>query len=100
MGLTDAMQSGQPTTTSSQTPEAQADLYAATLDALNVSQVVVAALSGGGPSALQFALRYPQRCRGLLMLSALSQDYTEEGVYRSLPAGQRQLKRLLDRLIV
>ena len=85
---------------SGETPEAQADLFAATLDALNVSQVVVIAHSGGGPAALQFALRYPQHCRGLLLLSALSQNYTEEGVYRSLPPGQRLLKRLLDRLIV
>jgi len=85
---------------SGETPEAQADLFAATLDALNVSQVVVIAHSGGGPAALQFALRYPQRCQGLLLLSALAQNYTEEGVYRSLPPGQRALKRLLDRLIV
>jgi len=85
---------------SGETPEAQADLYSAALDALNVSQVVVVALSGGGPSALQFVLRYPQRCRGLLMLSALSRDYSEEGAYRALPPGQRQLKRLLDWLIV
>jgi pimeloyl-ACP methyl ester carboxylesterase len=85
---------------SGQTPEDQADLYAAALDALKVSQVVVVALSGGGPSALQFALRYPQRCRGLLMISALAYEYTEEEVYRSLPPGQRLLKRLFDRLIV
>jgi pimeloyl-ACP methyl ester carboxylesterase len=85
---------------SGETPEAQADLFVATLDALNVSQVVVIAHSGGGPAALQFALRYPQRCQGLLLLSALAQNYTEEGVYRSLPPGQRLLKRLLDRLIV
>ena len=85
---------------SGETPEAQADLFAATLDALNVPQVVVVAHSGGGPSALQFALRYPQRCKGLLLLSALAQNYTEEGVYRSLPPGQRLLKRLLDWLIV
>jgi pimeloyl-ACP methyl ester carboxylesterase len=85
---------------SGQAPEAQADLYAAALDALNISQVVVIALSGGGPSALQFALRYPQRCRGLLMISALAHDSTEEGVYRSLPPGPRLLKRLFERLIV
>ena len=85
---------------SGETPEAQADLFAATLDALNVSQVVVIAHSGGGPAALQFALHYPQRCLGLLLLSALAQNYTEEGVYRSLPPERRLLKRLLDRLMV
>ena len=85
---------------SGKTPESQADLFAATLDALSVSQVVVIAHSGGGPAALQFVLRYPQRCRGLLLLSALSQNYTEEEVYRSLPPLQRLLKRLIDHLIV
>ena len=85
---------------SGETPEAQADLFAATLDALNVSQVVVIAHSGGGPAALQFALRYPRHCRGLLLLSALAQNYTEERVYRSLPPVQRLLKRLLNWLII
>ena len=85
---------------SGKTPESQADLFAATLDALYVSQVVVIAHSGGGPAALQFALRYPQRCRGLLLLSALSQNYTEEGVYRSLPLLRRLLKQLLDHLMI
>jgi pimeloyl-ACP methyl ester carboxylesterase len=85
---------------SGETPASQADLFAATLDALNVSQVVVIAHSGGGPAALQFALRYPQRCRGLLLLSALFQNYTEEGVYRSLAPGRRLLKRLIDHLMV
>lgn len=85
---------------SGETPEAQADLYTATLDALNISQVTVMAVSGGGPSALQFARRYPQRCRGLLMLVALSQYYTEEDVYRLLSAARRLLRRLLNRLLV
>ncbi|HLZ56164.1 MAG TPA: alpha/beta hydrolase [Ktedonosporobacter sp.] len=84
---------------SGETPEAQADLFAATLDTLNVSQAVVVALSGGGPAALQFALRYPDRCRGLIMLAALSQSYTEEAIYRSLPLGQSLLKRLFDQLV-
>ena len=85
---------------SGETPEAQADLYAATLDALQIPEVTVVALSGGGPSALEFARRYPQRCRGLLMLVALSQYYTEEDVYRLLPSVKRLLKRLLNRLLV
>ena len=64
-----------------------------------MSQVVVIALSGGGPSALQFALRYPQRCRGLLLICALAHAYTEEDVYRSLPPGQRLPKRLFNRFL-
>jgi pimeloyl-ACP methyl ester carboxylesterase len=36
----------------------------------------------------------------LLLLSAVSQHYTEEGIYRSLPHHRRLLKRLIDHLIV
>lgn len=55
-----------------QAPEQQADLCAAVLDALGVSQAAVIAVSGGGQCALQFALRHPQRCWGLVMISACS----------------------------
>lgn len=54
------------------TPEAQADTYAALLDTLAVPAAVILGLSAGGPSALQFALRHPGRCRGLVMQSAAS----------------------------
>jgi pimeloyl-ACP methyl ester carboxylesterase len=53
--------------------EQQADLQVELLDALGIDQAVVVGMSGGGPSALQFALRHPARCRGLLMMSAVSQ---------------------------
>jgi 2-hydroxy-6-oxonona-2,4-dienedioate hydrolase len=53
-------------------PKAQADVYAALLDTLDVNSVVIIGLSAGGPSALQFALRHSGRCRGLIMLSAAS----------------------------
>lgn len=85
--------------TSGETPEAQADLFAAALDALHIAQTIVIAISWGGPSGLQFALRHPDRCRGLIMLSTLVQQYTEEEVYRSLPPGERLLRRLLDKLL-
>ncbi|MBJ7415699.1 MAG: alpha/beta hydrolase [Niveispirillum sp.] len=51
------------------TPEAQADLYAALLDHLCLDRVTVIAVSGGGASALMFALRHPGRCRGLVLVS-------------------------------
>ena len=56
------------------TPEAQADTYAALLDTLNAGSTFIVGLSSGGPSALQFALRHPGRCRGLIMLSAISRS--------------------------
>lgn len=53
-----------------QTPEEQADAYAVLLDALKIDRVVMAAVSAGGPSALQFAIRHPDRCRAVILVSA------------------------------
>jgi pimeloyl-ACP methyl ester carboxylesterase len=54
------------------TPQAQADAYAALMDALEVNSAVIIGLSAGGASALQFALRHSNRCRGVIMISAVS----------------------------
>ncbi|MDA9527744.1 alpha/beta fold hydrolase [Bradyrhizobium sp. CCBAU 25338] len=51
-------------------PDEQADLYGALLDAIGISTVAVVAVSAGGPSALQFAARHPSRCRSLVLVSA------------------------------
>ncbi len=56
---------------------AQAGQYAALLDVLHVERAAVIGLSAGGPAALQFALCYPDRCMGLVMLSAISHRFTE-----------------------
>lgn len=53
-------------------PEEQADAYAALLDRLGIASAAVAAVSAGGPSALQFAIRHPARCRALIMVSTCS----------------------------
>ena len=54
------------------TPENQAELCGLLLDALSIRDTTVIAISGGGQCALQFALRYPDRCRDLVMISACS----------------------------
>lgn len=51
------------------TPARQADAFVCLLDALNMEQVVVAADSAGGPSAMQMALRHPRRVRALILIS-------------------------------
>ncbi len=51
------------------TPEEQANLYAEMLDVLGLQRVAVIAISGGGPSAMHFALRHPDRCWGLVLIS-------------------------------
>ncbi len=55
--------------TSGKTPENQADLLAALLDRLSIERAGVMAISGGGPAALQFGLRHPDRCCGLVLVS-------------------------------
>jgi pimeloyl-ACP methyl ester carboxylesterase len=48
--------------------EAQADAHACLLDALKVPKAAVMGVSAGGPSALQFALRFPDRTSALVLL--------------------------------
>lgn len=62
--------------TSGPTPDAQADLLAALLDALAVRDAGVLAVSGGGPSALAFARRHASRCRALVLASTTGAPLT------------------------
>jgi pimeloyl-ACP methyl ester carboxylesterase len=52
--------------------ESQADAYAALLDYLHIEKAAIIGLSIGGPSALLFALRHPDRCAALVLVSAVS----------------------------
>jgi pimeloyl-ACP methyl ester carboxylesterase len=72
-----------------ETPEAQADLYAALLDSLGIDRAILAAVSAGGPSALQFALRFPQRCRGLILVSAATGTLDGDHALKRLRAMER-----------
>lgn len=51
------------------TVASQADAYACLLDALGVRQVAVVATSAGATSALQFAIRHPERVLALVLHS-------------------------------
>ncbi len=53
------------------TPEQQADLHATLLDFLGIKSVIVMAISGGGPSAINFAIRHPQKCSKLVLCSTI-----------------------------
>jgi pimeloyl-ACP methyl ester carboxylesterase len=59
------------------TPEEQAHAYAALMDALNIHQVSVLGISGGGPSAIAFAALYPERTSSLVGLEILSEASAE-----------------------
>jgi pimeloyl-ACP methyl ester carboxylesterase len=50
------------------TPAAQADAFAALLDALGIREIDVVALSAGATSALQLALRHPTKVKHLAVL--------------------------------
>jgi pimeloyl-ACP methyl ester carboxylesterase len=51
------------------TPELQADAYACLLDALGIERAGLITTSAGVTSAIQFALRHPQRVSGMALLS-------------------------------
>jgi pimeloyl-ACP methyl ester carboxylesterase len=78
------------------TPDAQADLYAALLDRLEIQKAIIIGTSGGGPSALQFALRHPERCSGLIMICGVSQCYSEQEMLAALPPMRRFFASLLE----
>jgi len=54
------------------TPKEQADSFAALLDALKIDKVAVVGGSGGGPSAIEFAALYPERCTALVLEEAIT----------------------------
>lgn len=72
-----------------QTPEAQADAYAALLDTMGIAKVAVVGVSGGGPSALQFALRYPERCWALTTICAISHALSRSELEHCKSLGRR-----------
>jgi 2-hydroxy-6-oxonona-2,4-dienedioate hydrolase len=68
----------------------QAEAYAHLLDSLGLHKVAVLALSHGGPSALLFAVRYPERVSSLTLLSC--------GVASSSDASQTKANQKGDAL--
>lgn len=60
------------------TPAAQAKAYADLLDALGITeQVIVMGASAGGPSAIEFAARYPERTAALILPEPVSQPRSD-----------------------
>ena len=57
----------------------QAALYNVLLDHLNITKVVVVGASAGGPSAIQFANDYPEKCLELILVSAVSMPEPQGG---------------------
>jgi pimeloyl-ACP methyl ester carboxylesterase len=72
-------------------PEAQADLYACLLDSLGIPEAAIMGVSAGGPSALQFAIRHPQRCSALALLVPATFAPDGAGIHPRSPAVTRLL---------
>ena len=62
--------------TTGETFEEQADAIEALLDTLGISKVAILGASGGGPIALHFALRHPDRLWALILMAAVSNEYS------------------------
>ena len=62
-----------------ETPLQQAKVFKALLDALGIDKVTVMGVSGGGPSSLEFAAKFPEKVHGLITFEAVSyaEDFTE-----------------------
>jgi pimeloyl-ACP methyl ester carboxylesterase len=53
-------------------PAAQAQVFVRILDELGLEQVPAVGISAGGPPVLEFALRFPDRCSGVILVSAVT----------------------------
>jgi pimeloyl-ACP methyl ester carboxylesterase len=63
-------------------PASQAGAFVCLLDALEIEKSVIVANSAGGPSALQMALRHPERIQALVLISTAAPTV---GEYLTLP---------------
>jgi len=61
-------------------PASQADAFACLLDELGIEKAAILGTSAGGTSAIQFALRHPDRCTGLILVSSNAPGEVEVGL--------------------
>jgi pimeloyl-ACP methyl ester carboxylesterase len=83
---------------SGRTPAQQADLYKALLDRLDIDKATIVGISGGGPSSIEFALRHPDRCNGLVLISGVARRYIEGGLKEEMPTWQRFFRKMYERI--
>ena len=78
-------------------PEAQADAHVCLLDALGIGKAAVMGVSAGGPSALQAAIRHPDRVSALVLVVPIT--YKPGTVADSAPPVSDTKDALLLRLL-
>ncbi|QQS47753.1 MAG: alpha/beta hydrolase [Acidobacteriota bacterium] len=75
------------------TPEEQANAFRALLDHFGIDRAAVLGIGGGGPAAIQFALRHRNRCRALILVSAVTHRMSEE---RRVTPAEKFLATILE----
>lgn len=78
-------------------PQAQADAHVCLLDALNIGQAAVLGGSAGAPSAMQMAIRHPDRVSALVLLVPLT--YKPNTQAASAEAMSPSTEKMMMRLI-
>lgn len=78
-------------------PEAQADAHICLLDALGVAKAAIVGVSAGGPSAMQTAIRHPDRVSALVLVVPIA--YKPGTVTDSAPPVSDDKDALLLRLL-
>ncbi len=78
-------------------PEAQADAHVCLLDALGIAKAAVMGVSAGGPSAMQTAIRHPDRVSALVLVVPIA--YKPATVAASAPPVSDDEDALLLRLL-
>ncbi len=78
-------------------PEAQADAHVCLLDALGIARAAVMGVSAGGPSAMQIAIRHPDRVSALVLVVPIA--YKPATVAASAPPVSDDEDALLLRLL-
>jgi pimeloyl-ACP methyl ester carboxylesterase len=78
-------------------PEAQADAHVCLLDALGIARAAVMGVSAGGPSAMQVAIRHPDRVSALVLVVPIA--YKPGSVADSAPPVSDGKDALLLRLL-
>jgi pimeloyl-ACP methyl ester carboxylesterase len=78
-------------------PEAQADAHVCLLDALGIDEAAVMGVSAGGPSAMQTAIRHPDRVSALVLVVPIA--YKPGSVVDSAPPVSDTKDALLLRLL-
>jgi pimeloyl-ACP methyl ester carboxylesterase len=78
-------------------PIAQADAHACLLDALGIERTAIMGGSAGAPSALQFAIRHPDRCSALVLLVPLAGRPPGMAIARPMPvaSGEKTLMTIV-----